>query len=179
MTAQTLKVGDRVTSESAGAGVVEFGPVESVYGSTRVLVKVGSSGMYYWGSVELLSLVHTFSVGDTVYLSTRNGAHATVEYGPFDDTDVYVVKLVDAPDGDNNPRTFTTRGSVMMEVTADPYTYKGVTYKRCTSYTDTDGDTWEFGTVRGDGSVVANCAYSTVDTMTTVVDTFGPLTLAD
>lgn len=57
-------------------------------------------------------MTETFKVGDEVIITLR-GSRATVEYGPFDDRDVYVVKLVDQPMDPDDVRTFTALASVM------------------------------------------------------------------
>ncbi|MFB7114071.1 hypothetical protein, partial [Streptomyces sp. NPDC056291] len=58
-----------------------------------------------------------FNIGDEVTLTTR-GSRATVEYGPFDELDTYVVKLVDAPADPDDVRTFTALASVMKPAPA-------------------------------------------------------------
>nr|WP_159059622.1 phiSA1p31-related protein [Streptomyces antibioticus] len=58
----------------------------------------------------------TFAVGDVVTLATRSGAKATVEYGPFDNRDVYVVKLLDPPANPDDPQTFTAMAHAMTKV---------------------------------------------------------------
>ncbi|WP_405620292.1 phiSA1p31-related protein [Streptomyces sp. NBC_00076] len=58
-----------------------------------------------------------FEIGEEITLTTR-GSRATVEYGPFDDRDVYVVRLVDAPADPNDVRTFTALSCAMRRVPA-------------------------------------------------------------
>ncbi|MDH6625766.1 hypothetical protein M2271_003577 [Streptomyces sp. LBL] len=62
-------------------------------------------------------MTNTFKIGEEVILTLR-GSRATVEYGPFDDRDVYVVRLVDAPSDPDAVRTFTSLSSVMRKAPA-------------------------------------------------------------
>lgn len=109
-----FKVGDKVKHRTFGRGEIAFGPVNfpSILGG--YLVKAGD-GDHRVAGPEGMTLDVAFDVGDIVTLTTRDGARATVEYGPFDNQPVYVVKLVEPP-ADDSPRTFTALAS-MMEAT--------------------------------------------------------------
>ncbi|MFE7624279.1 phiSA1p31-related protein [Streptomyces sp. NPDC057509] len=112
-----FKVGDEVRVLAGGEGFVTYGPVNSTFDTYKIyVVKQEGDDERAFKSSDLEPVPPAFTVGDIVTLSTR-GARATVEYGPFDDRDVYVVKLLDEP-ADGNPRTFTALASVMTKVPA-------------------------------------------------------------
>ncbi|MFB8071095.1 phiSA1p31-related protein [Streptomyces californicus] len=111
-----FKVGDKVRVLAGGEGVVTYGPFNSTFDTYKMyVVKQDGDDERAFKNVDL-SPLPAFAVGDKVTLDTRGGAQATVEYGPFDGENVYVVKLVKPPT-DGNPRTFTTLASVMHAVT--------------------------------------------------------------
>jgi hypothetical protein len=121
MSGQTFKVGDKVQAFNHTPGVISYGPAKSAFGRYDmygVTEADGTERVFQSGDLKAAPVLPTFTVGDVVTLRTRAGARATVEYGPFDDRDVYVVRLVDAPDGDDNPRTFTALADVMERVPA-------------------------------------------------------------
>ncbi|MFJ3588611.1 hypothetical protein ACIQUY_04885 [Streptomyces sp. NPDC090231] len=125
MTEQTFKVGDKVRAFGTREGVVTYGPIASTFSRhTLYAVKETVSGnevAHHVGDLRAVPAAPAFAVGDIVTLRTRD-ARATVEYGPFDNTnrrvpETYVVKLVDPP-ADDSPRTFTALASVMEKVAA-------------------------------------------------------------
>jgi hypothetical protein len=114
----TFEVGQKVEHLSHGEVEVTYGPFRGRYTPTAYLLKL-EDGRETVGSASQLTAIPEapkFAVGDVVSLATRAGAKATVEYGPFDDGDVYVVKLVDAPAYVDDPRTFTAMAHVMTKV---------------------------------------------------------------
>jgi ribosomal protein L21E len=111
---ETFEVGQKVTIHGDVEAEITYGPFRSTYGTyTGYVVRIGETErLQRAGDLSAVPVIPKFSVGDVVNLTTRPGAKATVEYGPFDDRDVYVVKLIDEP-ADDNPRTFTALASVM------------------------------------------------------------------
>jgi hypothetical protein len=109
-----FEVGQKVRYGRTGDGVVTYGPYKSTFGEDAYLVKRedGIERTWFGRHMSAIPEPPRFTVGDVVNLTTRPGAKATVEYGPFDGRDVYVVKLIDEP-ADDNPRTFTAMASVM------------------------------------------------------------------
>ncbi|WP_435613266.1 phiSA1p31-related protein [Streptomyces sp. bgisy159] len=118
---ETFKVGQKVKHDVRGEVEVTYGPYTGLFGDTRYLVRQ-DNGREVVVTPDVLSEIPTtpaFAVGDVVALTTRAGAKATVEYGPFDDRDVYVVKLVDEPADPDDVRTFTALASVMRKAEAE------------------------------------------------------------
>lgn len=116
---ETFEVGQKVCHTSHGVGVVTYGPYLSTFGDDAYLVRKEGGGVERtWFGRHLSAIPETpkFTVGDVVTLTTRPGSRATVEYGPFDDRDVYVVKLVDEPADPDEIRTFTAMAHVMTKV---------------------------------------------------------------
>ncbi|MCQ6554755.1 phiSA1p31-related protein [Streptomyces sp. C10-9-1] len=115
MSKPKFKVGDKVRVFGTEEGVVTYGPVRSAFNTYELFVVKQDAGERAFKVSDLESAPETlvFTVGDTVTLTTRSGAVATVEYGPFDDRDVYVVRLVDEPADPDDVRTFTAMASVM------------------------------------------------------------------
>jgi hypothetical protein len=114
---ETFEVGQKVKHYTRGDVEVSYGPYDSPFGGPRYVVKL-DSGKETAVSPDTLTAIPVtpkFAVGDEVTLRTR-GSKATVEYGPFDDRDVYVVKLVDEPTDPDGVRTFTALASVMQAV---------------------------------------------------------------
>lgn len=108
-----FKVGDKVRAFGTREGVVTYGPIASTFSRhTLYAVKETVSGnevAHHVGDLRAAPVVPAFAVGDTITLTTRDDARATVEYGPFDRgaayasrPGVYVVKLVD-PCGRRQP----------------------------------------------------------------------------
>ncbi|MYY03088.1 MULTISPECIES: phiSA1p31-related protein [unclassified Streptomyces] len=114
-----FEVDDKVRVLAGGEGIVTYGPVNSAFSSYKLyVVKQDGDDERAFKASDLEPLPAKFAVGDTVTLTTRKrGARATVEYGPFDDGGVYVVKLVDKP-SDDNPQTFTVLDRWMEKVPA-------------------------------------------------------------
>ncbi|AKZ59190.1 hypothetical protein SAM23877_6145 [Streptomyces ambofaciens ATCC 23877] len=112
-----FEVGQKVRVPGEAEGEVTYGPFRSTFGSfTGYVVRVrGIERLYRESHLAAVPTLPVFAVGDTVTLTTRDSL-ATVEYGPFDDRDVYVVKLVDAPSDPDDVRTFTALASVMRKV---------------------------------------------------------------
>ncbi|MEV0444044.1 phiSA1p31-related protein [Streptomyces spectabilis] len=114
-----FKVGQKVKHDIRGAAEVSYGPYNSLWGGQRYVIRL-NSGMETAvspGTISAIPESPKFAVGDKVTLSTRRGAKATVEYGPIDGGDSYLVKLVDKPiDGD--PQTFTALAAVMRPMPA-------------------------------------------------------------
>lgn len=115
-----FKVGDRVRVLSGGDGVVTYGPVNGTVNRYKLYVVKQDGDEERAIPVTHLEPTQAFAVGDVVTLSTRAGARATVEYGPIDNAPVYLVKLVNAPDGHGNPRTFQALASCMTKVDDEP-----------------------------------------------------------
>ncbi|MEU3986111.1 phiSA1p31-related protein [Streptomyces sp. NPDC026672] len=114
---ETFKVGQKVRVNDVVDGEVTYGPFSSTFGMYRAyVVRIGGTEKLQ-KERDLSAIPETpkFSVGDVVTLATRPGAKATVEYGPFDDRDTYVVKLVDEPTDPDSPRTFTAMEHVMAK----------------------------------------------------------------
>ncbi|MFB7012928.1 MULTISPECIES: phiSA1p31-related protein [unclassified Streptomyces] len=127
MSEQTFKVGDRVVALKMAHGEVTYGPVSSTfdrYTMYAVQIDGGTERMYQ--GADLTAEIPAFTVGDVVTLSPRPGAvdsarlKARVEYGPFDDRDIYVVKLVDPPADSDTKRTFTASADLMAKVDDKP-----------------------------------------------------------
>jgi hypothetical protein len=114
MAEQTFKVGDKVEHVTGGTCEVRFGPYRTRWNPGVYLLEMADGTFFAasWTEITPVPVAPAFAVGDTVTLSTCDGARATVEYGPFDDRDVYVVRLVDEP-GNDNPRTFTALANIM------------------------------------------------------------------
>ncbi|MFD5198836.1 phiSA1p31-related protein [Streptomyces sp. NPDC058375] len=110
-----FKVGETVRVLIGGEGVITYGPVNSTFGDKVYVVKQDGDDERAFKSSDL-EPTPTFAVGDKVALDTRGGEQATVEYGPFDGENVYVVKLAKRPT-DGNPRTFTVLAGMMRPVT--------------------------------------------------------------
>ncbi len=100
---------------------ITYGPYTSSLGLTRYLVKDADGAELPTRDYDLTAIPTSpaFVVGDTVTLATRPGGMPyTVEYGPFDDRDVYVVRRVDEPTDPDDVRTFTALAGVMRKVEA-------------------------------------------------------------
>ncbi|MFD9442127.1 phiSA1p31-related protein [Streptomyces sp. NPDC060001] len=111
---ETFEVGQKVAHETRGEVEVAYGPYKSTWGAKRYVVRL-SNGTEVPTAADVLAFIPEspkFAVGDTVKLTTR-GSLATVEYGPFDGRDVYVVRLVEEPTDPHDVRTFTALASVM------------------------------------------------------------------
>lgn len=110
---ETFEVGQTVKHRARGDVEVTYGPFIGIFGDGRYLVRQedGREVMVSPARLSAIPEPPKFAVGDVVKLRTRGGARATVEYGPFDDGDVFVVKLVDATS--DPARTFTASASVM------------------------------------------------------------------
>ena len=117
---ETFEVGQKARHQSRGDVEVTYGPFENVIGGRRYVVRVADGREVMVTPDVLTSIPETpkFTVGDVVSLATRAGAKATVEYGPFDNRDVYVVKLVDEPADADDIRTFTAMAHVMTKASA-------------------------------------------------------------
>lgn len=115
---ETFEVGQKVKHAVYGDMEVTYGPFRARFAPVAYLARHEDGREMAATDRSLAAIPETpkFAVGDVVTLATRAGARVTVEYGPFDDRDVYVVKLVEAPDGDDNPRTFTAMAHVMTKV---------------------------------------------------------------
>jgi hypothetical protein len=114
---ETFEVGQKV--QYGGEDVtVTYGPYTSPLGFTRYIVRLEDGSETNVRDVQLDAIPETpkFSIGDVVSLATRVGTKATVEYGPFDDREVYVVKLVDESTDPDENRTFTAMAHVMTKV---------------------------------------------------------------
>lgn len=117
-----FKVGDKVRHYIRGEAEVSYGPFSDPFGRTFCVIRL-ESGREEAVPTGVLAAVPTppkFAVGDTVALTTRAGALATVEYGPFDETDTYVVRLVERPAEAGEARTFTTTANVLRPVDEEP-----------------------------------------------------------
>jgi hypothetical protein len=114
-----FKIGDRVTA-LASAGEIAYGPFRSTFGVYEAyVVRLDDGRERAHRTTDLTVERPAFAVGDVVTISTRPGARATVEYGPYGVNDgIYVVKLVDPPTDTGNPRTFQALASVLKKVTA-------------------------------------------------------------
>ncbi|WP_405927880.1 phiSA1p31-related protein [Streptomyces griseus] len=110
-----FKVGDRAI-RSGREVEISYGPFVSPLGFRWAVVRHEDGREDTARVTDLSPVPAKFAVGDRVTLDTRGGERATVEYGPFDGENVYVVKLVKAPT-DGNPRTFTALAGVMHPVT--------------------------------------------------------------
>ncbi|MET9126932.1 phiSA1p31-related protein [Streptomyces sp. NPDC004528] len=112
---ETFEVGQKVEHNVRGEVEVSYGPFTDTFGRRHYVVRLESGREQDVTALQLSAIPETpkFSVGDVVTLTTRRGAKATVEYGPFDDRDVYLVKLVDEPADEDEVRTFTALASVM------------------------------------------------------------------
>jgi hypothetical protein len=111
---ETFEVGQKVRVSGVAEGEITYGPFPSTYGTfTGYVVRTGETERLQ-RERDLSAIPETpkFAIGDVVTVRTR-GARATVEYGPFDDRDVYVVKLVDEPTDSDDARTFTALASVL------------------------------------------------------------------
>ncbi|MEU1037661.1 phiSA1p31-related protein [Streptomyces sp. NPDC005907] len=110
----TFEVGQKVRVFGTQDGEIVYGPATSTFGAyVGYVVNVdGTDKWYKAADLEAAPTLPTFAVGDEVTLTTRPGARATVEYGPFDGRDVYVVKLVDKP-ADPEVQTFTALANIM------------------------------------------------------------------
>ncbi|MFD5161011.1 phiSA1p31-related protein [Streptomyces hawaiiensis] len=117
----TFEVGQKVRHSTYGDGEITYGPFRSTFGEGAYLVRRedGIEKTWFGRFLSAIPETPTFSVGDVVTLATRADLRATVEYGPFDDRDVYVVKLADEPTDPDEIRTFTSMAHVMTKV-ADP-----------------------------------------------------------
>lgn len=117
----TFEAGQKVKVFDEEEGEITYGPVRSTFGGyTGYVVRVDGADVWHKGTdLSAIPEPPKFAVGDVVELITRRGARATVEYGPFDDRDVYVVKLVDKPADADDVRTFTALASVLRTV-VDP-----------------------------------------------------------
>lgn len=177
-----FKVGDKVQAFKTTNGEITYGPVGSTFGRYTVYVVRKENGEEVTHRASDLTPLTAFAVGDVVTLTAR-GARATVEYGPFDNTnrrgpDVYVVKLVDPP-ADDNPRTFTALAREMEKVADDTYTSRtGITYSLAAKYKDRMGYVWAFtGLHSPDGAprVTAHGNRQNTDTIARIEESFGPL----
>ncbi|MFE3144771.1 phiSA1p31-related protein [Streptomyces scopuliridis] len=63
MSEQTFKVGDRVTVDRRGDGVVTYGPVEGPYGGQRIVVKL-DGGVETAVNTSNVTVIPTFAIGD-------------------------------------------------------------------------------------------------------------------
>jgi hypothetical protein len=100
---------------------VSYGPFTSPGGFRWLVVRRGDGreDTVRQSDVTAIPELPAFSVGNTVTLATRrDGSRYTVEYGPFDDRDVYVVRRVDEPTDPDDVRTLTALASVMRKVEA-------------------------------------------------------------
>jgi hypothetical protein len=115
-----FEVGQKVKALDTDGEVV-YGPVRSTFGTYTGYV-VSKGGVDVWHKASDLAAIPkppAFAVGDEVTLTTRwGGSRYTVEYGPFDDRDVYVVRSVEEPADPDDVRTFTALASVMRKVEA-------------------------------------------------------------
>ncbi|MFF3312502.1 phiSA1p31-related protein [Streptomyces sp. NPDC002952] len=113
---ETYAVGQKVRHAHRGDAEVTYGPFVNPFGQTRYVLRLESGREYYARPDDLAAIPETpkFAVGDVVTLATRAGAKATVEYGPYDGGNVYVVKLVDEPADEDVPRTFNAMAHVMQ-----------------------------------------------------------------
>ncbi|WP_326742609.1 phiSA1p31-related protein [Streptomyces sp. NBC_01768] len=119
MSEQTFKVGDKVVHSVFGPGEIAFGPAEFSTSAQGYVLKC-ADGVHKVAVLSAsMTIAPAFTVGDIVTLRTRDGARAVVEYGPFDDRDVYVVKLVDPPTDPDDTRTFTAVASTLKKVPED------------------------------------------------------------
>ncbi|MEV7855142.1 phiSA1p31-related protein [Streptomyces sp. NPDC088183] len=117
---QTFKVGDKVIHSVFGPGEIAFGPAEFSTSALGYILKC-ANGVHKVASIPAsMTLAPAFTVGDVVTIRTRRNARATVEYGPFEGEDVYVVKLVDPPADPADRRTFTALARVMTKVDDEP-----------------------------------------------------------
>lgn len=117
----TFEVGQKVRVFGTRDGEIVYGPASSTFGGYEGYV-VNVDGTDKWqkaADLEAVPTRPTFAVGDVVTLATRAGAKATVEYGPYDGGDVYVVKLVDEPADEYVPRTFNAMAHVMQPAMDD------------------------------------------------------------
>lgn len=116
---ETFEIGQKVRHAVRGEANVAYGPFVNPFGQTRYILRLESGREYYSSPSDISAIPEPpkFAVGDVVTLATRSGSRATVEYGPFDDGDIYVVKLVDEPTDADSPRTFTAMAHVMAKVT--------------------------------------------------------------
>ncbi|MGW1268169.1 phiSA1p31-related protein [Streptomyces sp. NPDC002491] len=115
----TFEVGQKVEHIDRGEVEITYGPFTGSFGSQRYLVRIaeGKEVAVSPGNLSAIPVTPKFSVGDVVTLATRpTRPKATVEYGPFDDREVYVVKLVDEPADEDEVRTFTAMAHVMTAV---------------------------------------------------------------
>jgi hypothetical protein len=118
---ETFEVGQKVHHRRYGDGVITYGPYTSTFGDDSYLVRRESGTETTWFGRFMTAIPEPpkFAVGDEVTLTTcRDGARYTVEYGPFDDRDVYVVRRVDEPADPDDVRTFTALASVMRKAKA-------------------------------------------------------------
>ncbi|MFG3244626.1 phiSA1p31-related protein [Streptomyces sp. NPDC048157] len=121
---QTFQVGDKVIHSVFGPGEIAFGPAEFSTSALGYILKC-ANGVHKVASIPAsMTLAPAFTVGDVVTLRSddvaRDGTRARVEYGPFDDRDVYVVKLVDPPADPADRRTFTALASILTKVDDKP-----------------------------------------------------------
>ncbi|WP_406161035.1 phiSA1p31-related protein [Streptomyces canus] len=115
---ETFEVGQKVRHSVRGDVEIAYGPFTNSFKATRYLVRLadGRESPADPSTLTAIPEPPKFAAGDVVSLATRRGAKATVEYGPFDDGDVYVVKLVDEPADEDAARTFTAMAHVMTKV---------------------------------------------------------------
>lgn len=111
---ETFEIGQKVRVRGIVEGEITYGPFSSTFGAyTGYVVRIGETEeLQKERDLSAIPVTPRFAVGDVVTLTT-SGAKATVEYGPFDDRDVYVVKLVEAPADPDAVRTFTTLASAV------------------------------------------------------------------
>ncbi|MDX2575928.1 phiSA1p31-related protein [Streptomyces scabiei] len=112
---ETFEVGQKVKHVTRGVGEVKFGPYRAAFDPVAYLVEFDDRRAWMVSPDRISAIPEPpkFAVGDVVTLTTRPGLLATVEYGPFDDRDVYVVRLVDEPTDPGDVRTFTALASAM------------------------------------------------------------------
>ncbi|MFE6517511.1 hypothetical protein, partial [Streptomyces sp. NPDC057748] len=118
-----FKVGDKVQAFKTTNGEITYGPVSSTFGRYTVYVvrkENGEEVTHRASDLTAAPVVPAFAVNDIVTLRTRGSARATVEYGPFDGGDVYVVRMVDPPADAGAARTFSTMASAMTKVDDKP-----------------------------------------------------------
>lgn len=159
---ETFEVGQKVRRSSGADGEIKYGPYQKAgtYLTNYYLVDFGDDTCRELRGVFLSAIPETpkFSVGDVVTLATRRGAKATVEYGPFDDRDVYLVKLVDAPADEDEVRTFTAMAHVMTPVPAP--TKVGDKVRVLRNYADGAsvhaGDVFTVAEVEPDGRIITD-----------------------
>lgn len=115
---ERFEVGQKVAHNICGDVDVSYGPFTDPFGRRHYVIRLESGRELDATELQLSAIPETpkFAVGDTVTLTTRrDGALYTVEYGPFDDRGVYVVRRVEEPTDPDEVRTFPALVEVMRK----------------------------------------------------------------